>query len=168
MHGMDPLDEIDYWRARAEAAESGDGYSATVLRIMRERDAALTRAERAEDQLAAVTRARDEACEIANWLAVRDPFDDTCVVCQEQIVEGHECRVLQRLATLRAIGKSKADAVRSLESIRDELMAANLDVSLDDSPSTFAHHVFVLRMAVEELSARVDELRAIGKGGNRG
>ena len=56
MHGMDPLDEIDYWRARAEAAESDDGYSATVLRIMRERDAALTRAERAEEALVAVRR----------------------------------------------------------------------------------------------------------------
>ena len=56
MHGMDPLDEIDYWRARAEAAESGDGYSATMLRIMRERDAALTRAERAENALVAVRR----------------------------------------------------------------------------------------------------------------
>ena len=56
MHGMDPLDEIDYWRARAEAAESDDGYSATVLRIMRERDAAMTRAERAEEALVAVRR----------------------------------------------------------------------------------------------------------------
>ena len=89
MHGMDPLDEIDYWRSRAEAAESGDGYSATVLRIMRERDAALTRAERAEDQLAAMTAARDEACALASERAdvAEHPDDAVAIAVRRRISE---------------------------------------------------------------------------------
>lgn len=44
------------------------------------------------------------------------------------------------------------------ERVRDELMAANLDVSTDDAPETFAHHVFVLRMAMEARGENMDEL----------
>ena len=43
-----------------------------------------------------------------------------------------------------------AESARTIEGIRDELMAADLDVSTDDDSATFAHHVFVLRMALEE------------------
>ena len=85
-------------REVVSAREATRQYSAAYDRSVEERHAL-------KRQLAEVTEAKEEACEIANRLAVRDPLDDTCVVCQEQIVEGHECRVLHRLAALRSIGK---------------------------------------------------------------
>lgn len=48
----------------------------------------------------------------------------------------------------------------ALDRIQDELMAANLDVSTDDVPETFAHHVFVLRMALETRGENMDALSA--------
>lgn len=56
---------------------------------------------------------------------------------------------------------NERDALRStLDRIRDELMTANLDVSTDDAPDTLPHHVFVLRMALDERGTQIDEARA--------
>jgi hypothetical protein len=64
--------------------------------------AAEGRADRLIERLAAVTAARDEACDLSERLAVRDPMDFTCVVCGQNMI-GHPptCRVLARIATLR-------------------------------------------------------------------
>jgi hypothetical protein len=52
---------------------------------------------------------------------------------------------------------TKAETV--LEAIRDELMAANLAVATTDTVTSLAHHVFVLRISLAEVSDQLDNER---------
>ncbi len=88
MHGMDVNEEIDYWRERAKRAEEQLADKHSKLQV--DANIALIYSDRLREHLAAMTKARDEACDIAETLAplrIKDAPTTRGAIYRDRIAE---------------------------------------------------------------------------------